>query len=160
LEVYIVDLEQKIIIKNGEEFRFTGNYWKFNTMTTTIGNKKITYGKISENNSMMCDENGKGKFGIENAIDLTRKEKLNQNVNQLLEEFVRIFPETQDEITLTKNKFPTISRFSKFELKWKLTNYLTYLKEEEREEILSEEYQRTFNFRSLIQKSKEILSWF
>jgi hypothetical protein len=108
---------------------------------------------------MTCNEDGKGNLGLENTVDLTKMEKFNQNVNQLLDEFTKYYPEMQDEINLTKEKFPTISTFSKFDLRWKLTNYLTYRKEDKLEEILNEEDKRYYNCKNIIKRSKEVISW-
>jgi hypothetical protein len=80
-------------------------------------------------------------------------------VNHLLDEFTEIIPEMINEIELTKNKFPTISTFSKFNLKWKLTNYLTYIKEHDRREILNEDRNKHLNFMNFIIKSREVVGW-
>jgi hypothetical protein len=154
-----LQLLQECKMIRGEEYWFTGLYWKYNKAIEDIDGEKLILGKESEDKLMQCDKEGKGIFGLSNTLDLWLKEKLNKDVNQLLDDFVEIFPEMKGEVILTKEKFPTISTYSKFDLKWKLTSYLMYMKEQDRKAILGENSKRSYNIQGVLERSNEILNW-
>jgi hypothetical protein len=136
-----------------------GLYWKYEKETIDIEDKLIIVGKEAEGNLLQHNEEGICTYGIANTIDQWRKEKFNEDVNQLLDDFLEFHPEEAREIKLTKRKFSTINAYNNYSLRWELSNYIMNMKEEGLKKILDEEGRKKWNFRSIINRSKEVMKW-